>query len=158
DDAALDPAELREPLLERDCPRAVGRRRAGAEEADGRQLLLSARRKREGGYRTTNQRNELAPLQRADDHISRSSNRGEITTIRALLPSSQARSGRRCRYARLLPVSTAGVGTQVLAPTELARRNRWSGECVLGRSREDTRCSTASRRCRSIPARPASSC
>ena len=63
DGAALDPAELTQPLHKCGSPLAPVRRRASAEESDGRQLrrLLRPRRQRPRRRRAAEQRDELAP-------------------------------------------------------------------------------------------------
>ena len=63
DGAALDPAEFAQPLHKSGGPLAPGRRRARAQEPDGRQLrrLLRARRERPRRRRAAEQRDELAP-------------------------------------------------------------------------------------------------
>ena len=64
DGATLDPAEFAQPLHKSGDPLALGRRRARAQEPDGRQLsrLLRARRERPRRRRAAEQRDELAPL------------------------------------------------------------------------------------------------
>src|SRR5712671_2631957 len=82
--AARDPAVLRQPLLEGDGPWTVGRRRAGAEEADGGELgrLLCARCERPAQRtcerRAAEERDKLAPSQRAVPHASQSSSKHMI--------------------------------------------------------------------------------
>ena len=62
DGAALDPAEFAQSLHKSGDPFARGRRRARAQEPDGRQLprLLRARRERPRRRRAAEQRDELA--------------------------------------------------------------------------------------------------
>ena len=62
DGATLDPTEFAQPLHESGDPLAVGRRRARAQEPDGRQLagLLRARRERPRRRRAAEKRDELA--------------------------------------------------------------------------------------------------
>ena len=70
DGAALDPAEFAQPLHKGGDPLAPGRRRARAQEPDGRQLarLLRARRERPRRRRAAEQRDELAPFQLIELH------------------------------------------------------------------------------------------
>jgi hypothetical protein len=64
DRATLDPAEFTQPPHECVDPCALARRRAAAEESDGRQFgrLLRARHERPRGRRAAKQRHELAPF------------------------------------------------------------------------------------------------
>src|SRR5262249_13713099 len=63
--ATLDPAEFAQLLHKSGDPLALDRRRARAQETDGRQLagLLRARRKRPCSHSAAEERNELAALQ-----------------------------------------------------------------------------------------------
>src|SRR5262249_52323625 len=110
--ATLDPAEFAQPLHKSGDPMAVGRRRAGAQETDSRQLsrLLRPRRERPRRRRAAEQRDELATFHSitssATDIRVGGIVRSSIRAVSAFMTSSNFEDCTTGRSAGFVPLRT----------------------------------------------------